>query len=221
MLQTFTFHCKPVKKELVSKILKLSAFLIFVSVLQQVACAQDESVPQTRLSSKGLAYVNLSTSPANPVTGQLTIILLQFVDPETKAPLGDIYYRFIIRNDTNQIFVVPDGSTISGKVGIPYQFDSPGKYQVEVDLNDTAISDISAPVDEVTFPIYVDQGEPQDQNQTVLNSTNLSTAVNTESDTNFESHLLIYGVLGVVIAAGLIFLIIRKKAFSGQKKSNQ
>jgi len=196
--------------------------LIFASVLQQVACAQDESAPQTRLSSKGLAYVNLSTSPSNPVTGQLTIILLQFVDPETKAPLGDIYYRFIIRNDTNQIFVVPDGSTISGKVGIPYQFDIPGKYQVEVDLNDTAISDISAPVDEVTFPIYVDQGEPQYQNQTVLNSTNQATPeVNTESDTNFDSHLLIYGIFGAVIAAGLAFLIIRKKRFSEQKKSSQ
>lgn len=196
--------------------------MIFVSVLQQVVCAQDESVPQTRLSSRGLAYVNLSTSPANPVTGQLTIILLQFVDPETKAPLGDIYYRFIIRNYTNQIFVVPDGSTISGKVGIPYQFDSPGKYEVEVDLNDTAISDISAPVDEVTFPVYVNQGEPQNQNQTFPNSTNQAApAFNTEPDTNFESHLLIYSILGAIIVAGLVFLIIRKKRFSEQKKSSQ
>ncbi len=211
------------EKELVSGLLKLSAFIIFASILQHVVYAQDESVPQTRLSSKGLAYVNLSTSPANPVTGQPTIILLQFLDPQTKAPRGDIYYRFIIRNETNQIFVVPGGSTIAGKVGIPYQFDNPGKYQVEVDLNDTAISTTSSiPLDEVTFPIYVDQGESQEQNQTVLNATDqVSPEINTNTTnttTTDNSHLLVDGIL-VAIIIGLALFVVRRRKISKQKSS--
>ncbi len=185
-----------------------------------MAYAQDESVPQTRLSSKGLAYVNLSTSPANPVTGEPTIILLQFLDPQTKAPRGDIYYRFVIRNETSQIFVLPGGSTIAGKVGIPYQFDSPGKYQVEVDLNDTAISTTAIPVDEVTFPVYVEQGEPQEQNQTILNATNQTNpVVNTDIPTADNNHFEIYGMLGIAIVAGLAVLVIRRKSVSRQKGS--
>lgn len=212
------------ERELVSGLLKLSALIIFASVLQHIAYAQDESAPQTRLSSKGLAYVNLSTSPANPVTGQPTIILLQFLDPQTKAPRGDIYYRFIIRNETDQIFVVPGGSTIAGKVGIPYQFNNPGKYQVEVDLNDTVISTTpttSIPLDEVTFPIYVEQGAPQEQNQTVLNATDqVNSEINTNTPTMDNSHLLVDGVL-VAIIIGLVLFVVKRRKISKQKKSGQ
>jgi len=201
--------------------LKLSAFIILVSLFQHAVYAQEESAPQTRLSSKGLAFVNLSTSPANPVTGQLTVILIQFIDPQSKVLRGDIYYKFIIKNDTRQFLLLPGGSTITGKVGIPYQFEEPGTYQVEIDLNDTAFSkDDSTPLDEVTFPIYVSHGELQASNQTVFNTTSDDSAkVNTDTTNNDNSHLLVDAAL-VVIAVGLAAFMFRRKIVSKRKKSS-
>jgi len=205
---------------MVSRLLRLSSFIILASLLQCVAFAQDESAPQTRLSSKGLAYVNLSTSPANPVSGQPTIILLQFLDPQTKAPRGDLYYKIVIRNDTGAIFVMPGGSTIAGKVGIPYQFDNPGDYQVEVDLNDTDISKSSSPsLDRVAFPVYVTQGTPQEENQTYMNTTQNNTTVNTSTPSSDTNEFLFDGVLAI-IAAGLVVFMIRKKMVVKRSKSN-
>lgn len=191
-------------------------------LFQHIVYAQEESVPQTRLSSKGLAYVNLSTAPADPITGQPTIILIQFIDPQTKAPRGDIYYKFIIRNETSQLLILPGGSTITGKVGIPYQFDYPGSYQVEVDLNDTAFSkDSSSQLDEVTFPIYIGQGELQTSNQTVSNTTSqIGSANSTNTTINTDNrHLLVDGAL-VSIAVGLAAFIVRKKILAKQKRSS-
>jgi len=190
-----------------------------------MAFAQEESAPQIRLSSKGLAYVELSTSPAIPVSGQTTIILIQFLDPQSKAPRGDIYYKLVIRNSTEPVFVMPGGSTIAGKVGIPYQFDNPGNYQVEIDLNDTDISKASTgSLDEVTFPVYIIKGTPQEDNQTSLNTTaqnspQVNTDVpNTDASNTDNSHLLIDGVL-VAVAVGLIAFIIRRKIVSKQSKN--
>ncbi|MDE1828803.1 MAG: hypothetical protein KGI25_00620 [Thaumarchaeota archaeon] len=182
-------------------------------MLQCTVFAQEESAPQIRLSSKGLAYVDLSTSPANPVSGQPTIILLEFLDPQSKAPRADIYYKMIIRNETGPVFVLPGGSTIAGKVGIPYQFDNPGKYQIEIDLNDTDISkSTSTSLDAVTFPLYVMQGQPQETNQTSLNTTseNNPPAVNTETSNTIDWHLLVDGILIVVVGALVAFLIKRR-----------
>jgi hypothetical protein len=205
----------------VSRLLKLSAFFILASLFQHAVYAQEESAPQTRLSSKGLVFVNLSTSPANPITGQLTVILLQFIDPQSKVLRGDIYFEVIIKNGTNQFLTLPGGSTITGKVGIPYQFEEPGSYQVEVNLNDTAFSkDNSASLDEVTFPIYVSQGELQTSNQTVFNTTSEgSPKVNTDTTNNDNSHLFVDGALAS-IALGLAVFIFRRKAISKRKKSN-
>ncbi len=190
-----------------------------------MAFAQEESAPQIRLSSKGLAYVELSTSPAIPVSGQTTIILIQFLDPQSKAPRGDIYYKLVIRNSTEPVFVMPGGSTIAGKVGIPYQFENPGNYQVEIDLNDTDISKASTgSLDEVTFPVYIIKGTPQEDNQTSLNTTaqnspQVNTDVpNTDASNTDNSHLLIDGVL-VAVAVGLIAFIIRRKIVSKQSKN--
>ncbi len=190
-----------------------------------MAFAQEESAPQIRLSSKGLAYVELSTSPAIPVSGQTTIILIQFLDPQSKAPRGDIYYKLVIRNSTEPVFVMPGGSTIAGKVGIPYQFENPGNYQVEIDLNDTDISKASTgSLDEVTFPVYIIKGTPQEDNQTSLNTTaqnspQVNTGVpNTDASNTDNSHLLIDGVL-VAVAVGLIAFIIRRKIVSKQSKN--
>ncbi len=187
--------------------------------MQCTVLAQEESAPQTRLSSKGLAYVNLATSPANPVSGQPTIILIQFLDPQSKASRGDIYYKLIIRNETAPVFVLPGGSTIAGKVGIPYQFDNPGNYQVEIDLNDTDISKATTTsLDEVTFPIYVSQ-EPQSTNQTSLNTTPNSSTVNLDTSNGGNVRLLVDGVL-VAIAGGLAALVIRRKLVAKQKKAS-
>lgn len=201
--------------------MKLSAFVILVSLFQHAVYAQEESAPQTRLSSKGLAFVNLSTSPANPVTGQLTVILIQFIDPQSKVLRGDIYYKFIIKNDTRQFLTLPGGSTITGKVGIPYQFEEPGTYQVEIDLNDTAFSkDNSASLDEVTFPIYVYQGELQTSNQTVFNTMSEgSPKTNTDTTNNDNNQLLVDGALAA-IAIGLAVFIFRRKVVSKRKKSS-
>ncbi|MGI0086541.1 MAG: hypothetical protein ACREBI_01075 [Nitrosotalea sp.] len=205
---------------MVSRLLKLSAFIILASLFQYAVYAQEESAPQTRLSSKGLAFVNLSTSPANPVTGQLTVILIQFIDPQSKALRGDIYYKIIIKNETSQLLILPGGSTITGKIGIPYQFEEPGNYQVEVDLNDTALSkDSSVPLDEVTFPVYVSQGELQPSNQTVFNTASEgSPKANTNNTNNDNSHLLVDGVL-VAITVGLVVFIFRRNVIK-RKKSN-
>ena len=202
--------------------MKLSAFIILVSLFQHAVYAQEESAPQTRLSSKGLAFVNLSTSPANPVTGQLTVILIQFIDPQSKALRGDIYYKFIIKNDTSQFLLLPGGSTITGKVGIPYQFEEPGDYQVEIDLNDTAFSkDDSASLDEVTFPIYVSQGELQTSNQTIFNTTSDdNTAVNTDNTANNDNSYLLVDAALVAIAVGLAIFMFRRKIVSKRKKSS-
>lgn len=202
--------------------MKLSAFIILVSLFQHAVYAQEESAPQTRLSSKGLAFVNLSTSPANPVTGQLTVILIQFIDPQSKALRGDIYYKFIIKNDTSQFLLLPGGSTITGKVGIPYQFEEPGTYQVEIDLNDTAFSkDDSASLDEVTFPIYVSQGELQTSNQTIFNTTSEdNTTVNTDNATNNDNSYLLVDAALVAIAVGLAVFVFRRKIVSKRKKSS-
>lgn len=176
--------------------------LVSVSLLQCTVLAQVESAPQMRLSSKGLAYVSLSTSPAVPVTGQQTIILLQFLDPQSKAPRGDIYYKLIISNETAPIFVLPGGSTIAGKVGIPYQFDKPGAYRVQVDLNDTDISKaVAVNLDEASFPIYVSQGMPQKANQSQANtSAPVLPHVNTQSTENSSSQL---GIDAALLAAAL------------------
>lgn len=182
-------------------------------MLQCTVFAQEESAPQIRLSSRGLAYVDLSTSPAVPVTGQPTIILLQFLDPQSKAPRADIYYKMIIRNETSPIFILPGGSTIAGKVGIPYQFDSPGNYKIEIYLNDTDISkSTSTSLDAVTFPLYVVQGSAQQANQTDSNTTSESDTpvVNTSTPSTFDSHLVIDGIL-VAIVAGLAAFVIRRR----------
>lgn len=202
--------------------MKLSAFIILVSLFQHAVYAQEESAPQTRLSSKGLAFVNLSTSPANPVTGQLTVILIQFIDPQSKALRGDIYYKFIIKNDTSQFLLLPGGSTITGKVGIPYQFEEPGTYQVEIDLNDTAFSkDDSASLDEVTFPIYVSQGELQASNQTIFNTTSDdNTTGNTANTTNNDNSYLLVDTAIAAIAVGLAVFVFRRKIVSKRKKSS-
>ncbi|MFZ1076116.1 MAG: hypothetical protein WAN47_01650 [Nitrosotalea sp.] len=201
--------------------MKLSAFFILASLFQHVVYAQEESAPQTRLSSKGLAFVNLSTSPANPVTGQLTVILIQFIDPQSKVLRGDIYYKFIIKNETSQFLILPGGSTITGKAGIPYQFEKPGSYQVEIDLNDTAFStDASASLDEVTFPIYVSQGELQTTNQTVFNTTSESSPkINTDTTNNDNNQLLVDGALAAIVI-GLAVFIFRRKTISKRKKSS-
>ncbi|MDE1826805.1 MAG: hypothetical protein KGH83_04365 [Thaumarchaeota archaeon] len=206
---------------MVSRLLKLLAFIVFLSLFQYAVYAQEESAPQTRLSSKGLAFVNLSTSPANPVTGQLTVILIQFIDPQSKVLRGDIYYNFIIKNETSQLLTLPGGSTITGKVGIPYEFEKPGSYQVEIDLNDTALSkDSSASLDEVTFPIYVSQGELQTANQTVFNTTSESSSnVNIDTTNNDSNRLLLDGVF-VAIAVGIVAFMVRKKVISKNKKSS-
>ena len=199
--------------------MKLSAFIVLASLLQCTVFAQEESAPQTRLSSKGLAYVNLSTSPANPVSGQPTILLIQFLDPQSKEPRGDIYYKLVIRNDTSPVFVLPGGSTIAGKVGIPYQFENPGTYQVEIDLNDTDISKATTTsLDIVTFPVYVAQGEPQVTNQTTASPTAPNMPqVNTDTSNTGSGHLLLDVIL-VAIVAGVAALIIRRRVISKQKR---
>jgi hypothetical protein len=191
---------------------------MLASLLQCIVFAQEESAPQIRLSSKGLSYVELSTSPATPATGQPTIILIQFLDPQTKAPRGDIYYKLVIRNSTEPVFVMPGGSTIAGKVGIPYQFDNPGDYQVEIDLNDTDISKASSgSLDEVTFPVYVTKGTPQENNQTYLNDTVQNNSVfNTDTANTDNSHLLFDGIL-VAVSASIIAFMVRRKIRSRQK----
>lgn len=211
--QTFTFHQEPPEIQLVSR-LGLAA-LILLAVLLPCAVSAQESAPQTRLSSRGLAYVNLSTSPATPVSGQPTVILLQFLDPQTKYPRGDIYYKVVIWNETAPVFILPGGSTIAGKVGIPYQFDSPGSYKVEVDLNDTDISKAtSASLDRAVFPVYVSKGEPLPANQTLQNATaEEPPQANTESPAKFDSHLVIDIVLAAV-AIGLGVYVIRRRSLS-------
>lgn len=186
--------------------------------LQWTAFAQDYSVPQTRLSSKGLAYVDLSTYPANPVTGHPTILLLKFVDPQTQAPRADIYYKLIIRNGTAPVFVLPGGSTIDGKVGIPYQFEKPGSYQVEVDLNDTDITQATTySLDKVTFPLYVAKGEIQTTNMTLAtNEPHPIPAVNTAALPKFNNHLWVDGVL-IAAAVGIGILFFKRRAVSRKK----
>ncbi|MDE1727502.1 MAG: hypothetical protein KGH89_09635, partial [Thaumarchaeota archaeon] len=109
----------------------------------------------------------------------------------------------------------------TGKVGIPYEFEKPGNYQVEIDLNDTALSkDSSASLDEVTFPIYVSQGELQTANQTVFNTTSESSSnVNIDTANNDNNRLLLDGVL-VAIAVGIVAFMVRKKVISKNKKSS-
>lgn len=186
-----------------------------LAALVQCAVFAQESAPQTRLSSKGLAYVNLSTSPATPVSGQPTVILLQFLDPQSKVPRGDIYYKVVIWNETAPVFVLPGGSTIAGKVGIPYQFDSPGSYKVEVDLNDTDISKAtSGALDKAVFPLYVARGQPPQANQTVQNATaDIPSQVNTEAPAKVDSHFVIDGILAAV-AIGLGAYVVRKRSLS-------
>ena len=201
---------------MVSRLVKLSALVLLASVLQGAASAQEESSPQTRRSSKGLAYVDLSTFPANPVSGQSTIIMLEFLDPLNKAPRADIYYKMVIRNETGTVFVLPGGSTISGKVGIPYQFDNPGNYQVEIDLNNTDVSKVSSgSLDRVTFPLYVAQGSSQGGDQAVLNSTVQQPLppVNIEPSSTNDGHLWIDGAL-IAVAAGIGAYIVRRRTRS-------
>lgn len=209
-LQTFTWNREPTKKQLVSALLRLAAFVLLASVLQCTVLAQIESAPQTRLSSRGLAYVNLSTSPAVPVTGQPTVILLEFLDPQTKAPRGDIYYKVIIRNETSVVFVLPGGSTIAGKVGIPYQFDSPGKYQVDIALNDTDISkSTTSSLDVASFPVYVSQAETQRSNMS-SGAAVPGPSVNVTAPRPGGSHL-ITDVILVAGAVGLGALIVGRR----------
>lgn len=198
----------------------MTALALLVSVSQCTVFAQEESVPQIRLSSKGLAYVNLTTYPANPVSGQSTVILLEFLDPQSKAPRADIYYRMVIRNETAPIFVLPGGSTMAGKVGIPFQFDKPGNYQVEIDLNDTDISKATSTssLDTVTFPLYVAQGVPLEDNQTAMNTTAQGLPpVNTESSKPLDLHYLTDAVL-LAAVAGLVAFMVRRK-FLAKRKS--
>ncbi|HJU13809.1 MAG TPA: hypothetical protein VJ792_05070 [Candidatus Nitrosotalea sp.] len=204
--------------QLVSVLLRILSFFLLVSVLQCAVFAQEESAPQTRLSSRGLAYVNLSTSPASPVAGQPTIILLEFLDPQTKAPRGDIYYKVIIRNETTPIFVLPGGSTIAGKVGIPYQFDSPGSYQVEVSLNDTDISkSTTGMLDTASFPIYVVRASPQSENVTSNSTAPTQPSANVEAPNAGWSHLLSDGILAA-IAIGVAAIIVARRVSSKRKR---
>lgn len=193
---------------------------MLASMLQCAVFAQEESAPQIRLSSKGLAYVSLSTSPPTPLSGQPTVILLEFLDPQSKAPRADIYYKMVIRNETSPVFVLPGGSTIAGKVGIPYQFDTPGNYQIEVDLNDTDISKSStSSLDSVSFPLYVIQGPPQGANQTLSNDTagNNPPPVNTESSKAQDPHLITDAIL-IALVGLLAAFMIRRRTHSRQTK---
>lgn len=195
-------------------LVRVLSFVLLASVLQCAVFAQEESAPQTRLSSKGLAYVNLSTSPADPVVGQPTIILLEFLDPQTKAPRGDIYYKVIIRNDTSAIFVLPGGSTIAGKVGIPYQFDRPGSYQVEVSLNDTDISKSTSDLlDTASFPVYVSKASPQHENVTSNSTTPVQQGANIVPPKSGPSHLLSDGIL-VAAAIGIVAIVVARRVSS-------
>lgn len=195
-------------------LVRVLSFVLLVSVLQCAVFAQEESAPQTRLSSKGLAYVNLSTSPADPVAGQPTIILLEFLDPQTKAPRGDIYYKVIIRNDTSAIFVLPGGSTVAGKVGIPYQFDRPGSYQVEVSLNDTDISkSTSSLLDTASFPIYVSKANPQPENMTSNSTSPAQQGANIEPPKSDPSHPVSDGIL-VAVAIGIVAIVVARRVYS-------
>ncbi len=194
------------------------ALVVLVSVLQCAVFAQVESAPQTRLSSRGLAFVNLSTAPANPVSGQPTVILLEFLDPQTKAPRADLYYKVIIRNETGPIFVLPGGSTIAGKVGIPYQFDKPGAYQVEVALNDTDISkSTTTSLDTVTFPVYVSQAAPPLPSQKSNATAGGMSSVNIEAPRPSSPHLLT-DVLLVAVAVGLGALVVGRKVISNRNR---
>lgn len=197
-----------------SALARVLSFVLLASVLQCAVFAQEESAPQTRLSSKGLAYVNLSTSPADPAAGQPTIILLEFLDPQTKAPRGDIYYKVIIRNETSAIFVLPGGSTIAGKVGIPYQFDRPGSYQVEVSLNDTDISKSTSDLlDTASFPIYVSKASPRPENMTYNSTSPAQQGAHIESPKPGPGHLVSDGIL-VAVAIGIVVIVVARRVSS-------
>lgn len=183
----------------------LTISLVLLSVSQITVFAQEESVPQTRLSSKGLAFVSLSTIPANPVSGEQTIILVKFTDPQTRAPREDFYYDFIIRNQTQTVLAVPQASTITGQVGVPFQFNTPGNYQVEIDLNDTSTSRPNyAQLDEVTFPLYVSKGEPETNNQTA-SSPLLENVGTLDIKSGPDTNRIVFD--GLLVAAGIIIVV--------------
>ncbi len=194
---------------MILKIVKLSVIVIvLLSSYPLTTFAQESSAPQTKISSKGLAFVNLSTYPANPVTGQLTVILIKFSDPQTKTPLVDLRYNFIIiRNQTGPVFTMRQATTITGEAGIPFQFEKPGDYQVEIDINSTA-SQTTSHLDEVTFPLYVAQREAQVTNQTANVMPKNIPTVNIKSDSD-TTHVLIDGIL-LAVGVSIAFFIIRK-----------
>ena len=207
----------PSEKRLVSRLIILSILILLTVALQYPAYAQ-ESAPQTRLSSRGLAYVNLSTSPANPTSGHTTLLLLQFLDPQSRAPRADIYYKIIIRNETAPVFILPGGSTIAGEVGIPYNFENPGSYNVEVDLNDTDITKSAAgSLDNVTFPIYVSKGVPDIQNGTVADSPQQTKPVVHIEAQNDNSYRPLMDVALIAVAAGIGAFLFRKRSLSKRR----
>jgi hypothetical protein len=203
-------------KELVLKSGRLSIIaIVLVTLYPLAAFAQETSVPQITLSSRGLADVSFSTIPPNPVTGQQTVILIKFFSPQTNTPRVDFFYNFIIRNETSPVLTVPMASTITGVAGIPYEFKKSGSYQVEVDLNDTSLQETTPSLpDQVIFPLYVSE-QDQVTNQTAINDISQNSPT-VNLDTTKDNHFVFDGVL-LAIVVGIALFMIRRR-FSRRKK---
>ncbi len=113
---------------------------------------------QTKLTSGGTINVGFLTDPANPNPGDQTQLKINFINKQTNAVQQHIDYRVTVTKGQNQVFGIPTTHTAEGAVSIPYQFQDPGDYKVEVIVEGILFQPI--PPENANFSLTVASGQP-------------------------------------------------------------
>jgi hypothetical protein len=119
--------------------------------------------PIVKPTSAGTINVGFTTDPITPNPGDSTQIKLNFINKQTNALQPHVDYKISVMQGGNQVFGIPLTHTAEGAVGIPFQFQTAGTYQVIVDIEGLVFQPI--PPETVTFDLNVGSGSSS-SNQT-------------------------------------------------------
>jgi len=79
--------------------------------------------------------IGLSTDPANPTTGQLTQLKIDFMDGQTNSIEEHVDYKVTIMKGASKVFETSLLHTADGSVTIPYKFQDAGTYHTIVEVD--------------------------------------------------------------------------------------
>lgn len=129
--------------------------IVVVSMIIAPAYA-DQVVKPT---SAGTLNVGFETNPSTPTPGDQTELKISFINKKDNTLQPHVDYKVSVSQGNNQVMGTGVVHTAEGSVGVPFQFQTAGTYQVTVEIEGILFQPI--PPETATFDIVVGPSVPE------------------------------------------------------------